>query len=81
MFENAAHSVQYIGFLILANQIIITPISNKIGITYMPVTIFHIKEIVAVTPAATKCATRSEPKYLGFNPTIPRATEDKNGRN
>lgn len=58
-----------------------TPISRIIGTIYIPITIFQIKEITAVTPAAIICTTLSDPRYLGFNPTTPRATEDKNGRN
>ena len=81
MFKKAAYSVQNIGFFALASHNIITPINNRIGTIYIPVTIFHIREIVAVTPVAIICATLSDPRYLGFNPTIPKATEDKNGRN
>lgn len=58
-----------------------TPINKAIGTIYIPVTIFQIREIVAVIPAATICAILSDSRYLGFNPTTPRATEDKNGRN
>lgn len=47
----------------------------------MPVTIFHTNEIVTANPVATICAILSDPKYLGFNPTIPRDTDDRNGRN
>ena len=81
MFKNAAHSVQNIGFFTFVSHNIITTISNKIGIIYIPVTIFHIRETVAVIPVAIICATLSDPRYFGFNPTIPRAIEDKNGRN
>ena len=81
MFKNAVHSVQNIGFFTFVSHNIITPISNKIGIIYIPVTIFQIREIVAVIPVAMIGATLSEPRYCGVNPTNPRAIEDKNGRN
>ena len=48
---------------------------------YIPVTIFHINEIVTASAVATIWAVLSDPKYLGFNPTAPKAIEDKNGRN
>ena len=58
-----------------------TPISSKIGITYIPVTIFHINEIVTASAVATIWAVLSDPKYFGFNPTAPRDIDDRNGRN
>lgn len=42
---------------------------------------FHIREIITANPVAIICAFLSDPKYLGFNPTAPKDTEDKNGRN
>lgn len=48
---------------------------------YIPVTIFHINEIVTASAVATIWAVLSDPRYFGFNPTTPKAIEDKNGRN
>lgn len=81
IFKNAKHSVQNNIFFTFKVDIIISTINNSNGIIYIPVTMFHIKDIIPVTLAAIICAILSVPKYLGFNPTIPNATADKNGRN
>jgi hypothetical protein len=56
-------------------------IPNKIGIIYIPHTMFQIREIIKVKAAEVICTTLSSPRYLGAIPTLARDTVDKNGRN
>ena len=81
MFENARFSIQNNLFFAGTKHRTIKIIPKISGIIYIPVTMLHVKDKITATAVKVMWAILSDPKYLGFNPTIPRDTEDKNGRN
>lgn len=81
MLRKAAHSDQNRRFLALHRPKIDTKITNISGTIYYAVTIFHMIDNTTAIQADTICAVLSECKYLGFTPTEPRATTERNGRN
>ena len=81
MFKKAVFSIQNNRLLALSMASSITNITSIIGITYVPDTMFQIREIIDVRAAETMWTFLSSSRYLGANPTPARDTTDKNGRN
>ena len=81
MFRNEEHSVQknLLATLLLYNIINIT--RNIVGNRYVPINIFHIKDIIPEIVAVVRCSCLSESKYLGKIPTVDRDTTERNGKN
>lgn len=81
MFKKAVFSIQNNRLLALSTASIITNIASTIGITYVPDTMFQIREIIEVSVAETIWTFLSSSKYFGASPTEARDTTERNGRN
>lgn len=81
IFKKAVFSIQNNRLLTLSTASIITNIPRVIGITYVPDTMFQIREILDVSAAEIIWTFLSSSRYLGANPTQARDTTDKKGKN
>lgn len=81
MFKKAVFSIQNNILLALSTANIINNIPRTSGITYIPDTMFQIRDMIDVSAAETMWTFLSSSKYFGASPTEARDTTDKNGRN